>query len=49
MEKARELKAVADAKFEESPLGAVNGAEALVIPPNGPGFANIDFSGSRSI
>ena len=44
MEKARELKAVADAKFEESPLEAVNGAEALVIATEWPEFANIDFS-----
>ncbi len=44
MEKARELKAVADAKFEKSPLEAVNGAEALVIATEWPEFANIDFS-----
>ena len=44
MEKAGELKAVADAKFEKSPLEAVNGAEALVIATEWPEFANIDFS-----
>jgi UDPglucose 6-dehydrogenase len=44
MEKARELKAVADAKFEKSPLEAVDGAEALVIATEWPEFANIDFS-----
>lgn len=43
MDKARELKAVADAKFEESPLEAVNGAEALVIATEWPEFANADF------
>jgi len=44
MEKARELKAVADAKFEKSALDAVNGAEALVIATEWPEFANIDFA-----
>jgi UDPglucose 6-dehydrogenase len=44
MDKARELKAVADAKFEESPLEAVNGAEALVVATEWPEFANIDFA-----
>ena len=44
MDKARELKAVADAKFENSPLEAVNGAEALVIATEWPEFANADFA-----
>ena len=44
MDKARELKAVADAKFEKSPLEAIDGAEALVIATEWPEFANIDFS-----
>ncbi len=44
MDKARELKAVADAKFEESPLEAVNGAEALVVATEWPEFANINFA-----
>ena len=43
MEKARELKAVADAKFEKSAMDAVNGAEALVIATEWPEFANVDF------
>lgn len=44
MDKGQELKAVADAKFEKSPLEAVNGAEALVIATEWPEFANIDFA-----
>jgi UDPglucose 6-dehydrogenase len=44
MEKARELKAVADAKFVKSALDAVDGAEALVIATEWPEFANIDFA-----
>jgi len=44
MEKGRELKAVADAKFEKSTLEAVSGAEALVIATEWPEFANIDFA-----
>jgi len=44
MDKAGELKAVADAKFEKSALDAVNGAEALVIATEWPEFANIDFA-----
>ena len=43
MEKARELKAVADATFVKSALDAVDGAEALVIATEWPEFANIDF------
>ncbi|HST30595.1 MAG TPA: UDP-glucose/GDP-mannose dehydrogenase family protein [Chthoniobacterales bacterium] len=44
MEKARELKAVADANFAKSALDAVDGAEALVIATEWPEFANIDFA-----
>jgi len=44
MEKARELKAVADAKFAPSALEAVDGAEALVIATEWPEFANIDLA-----
>jgi UDPglucose 6-dehydrogenase len=44
MEKARELKAVADAKFVKSAIDAVDGAEALVIATEWPEFANLDFS-----
>src|ERR1700726_1160057 len=41
MEKAHELKAVADAKFDKSALDAVNGAEALVIATEWDEFANV--------
>ena len=44
MEKARELKAVADAKFAASALEAVDGAEALVIATEWLEFANVDFA-----
>lgn len=44
MEKARELKAVADAGFAPSALEAVDGAEALVIATEWPEFANADFA-----
>ena len=44
MEKARELKAVADAKFTTSALEAVDGAEALVIATEWDGFANVDLA-----
>jgi UDPglucose 6-dehydrogenase len=43
MEKSRELKQIADAKFASSPLEAVDGAEALVIATEWPEFANVDF------
>ncbi|HJT45031.1 MAG TPA: UDP-glucose/GDP-mannose dehydrogenase family protein [Chthoniobacterales bacterium] len=43
MEKGRELKAVADAKFVKSALDAVDGAEALVIATEWPEFANLNF------
>ena len=44
MDKARELKAVADAKFAASALEAVDGAEALVIATEWREFANVDFA-----
>ena len=44
MEKARELKAVADAKFATSALEAVENAEALVIATEWNDFANVDFA-----
>jgi len=44
MEKARELKAVADAKFAGSALEAVDGAEALVIATEWDEFANVDLA-----
>ena len=44
MEKARELKQVADAKFVGSALEAVDGAEALVIATEWPEFANVDLT-----
>src|SRR6478672_7940960 len=44
MEKAHELKTVADAKFAASALEAVDGAEALVIATEWPEFANVDLA-----
>jgi UDPglucose 6-dehydrogenase len=44
IDKARELKAVADAKFAASALEAVDGAEALVIATEWLEFANVDFA-----
>ena len=44
MDKARELKSVADANFAASALDAVNDAEALVIATEWPEFANVDFA-----
>jgi len=44
MEKARELKAIADAKFAASALEAVDGAEALVIATEWNELANVDFA-----
>jgi len=44
MEKARELKTVADAKFAASALEAVDGAEALVIATEWNEFANVDLA-----
>jgi UDPglucose 6-dehydrogenase len=44
MEKSREMKQVADAKFAESALEAVDGAEALVIATEWKEFANVDLA-----
>ena len=44
MEKARELKAIADAKFTTSAVEAVEGAEALVIATEWNEFANVDLA-----
>src|SRR5215813_529666 len=44
MEKSRELKQVADAKFAASALDAVDGAEALVIATEWKEFANVDLA-----
>jgi UDPglucose 6-dehydrogenase len=43
MEKARELEAIAGATFANSPLEAVDGAEALVIATEWSEFANVDL------
>ena len=43
MEKAREVKAIADAKFARQRLEAVEGAEALVIATEWTEFANVDL------
>ena len=43
MEKARALKAIADAEFASSALEAVTGAEALVIATEWNEFANVDL------
>ena len=44
MERAREIKAIADAQFVSSALEAVNGAEALVIATEWSEFANVDLA-----
>src|SRR5437660_521303 len=44
MEKAREVKAIADAKFAASALEAAEGAEALVIATEWSDFANVDIA-----
>ena len=44
MEKAREVKAIADAKFAASALEAVAGAEALVIATEWSEFGNVDLA-----
>src|ERR1700751_4763073 len=44
MDKARDLKAIADAKFAASALEAVDGAEALVIATEWNEFANVDLA-----
>jgi UDPglucose 6-dehydrogenase len=43
MEKARELEAIAGATFANSPLEAVDGAEALIIATEWSEFANVDL------
>jgi UDPglucose 6-dehydrogenase len=44
MEKAREIKAIADTRFSASALEAVEGAEALVIATEWKEFANLDLA-----
>jgi UDPglucose 6-dehydrogenase len=44
MQKARAIKAVADAEFASSALGAVNDAEALIIATEWNEFANVDLA-----
>jgi UDPglucose 6-dehydrogenase len=44
MEKAREVKAIADANFAASALEATEGAEALVIATEWSDFANVDLA-----
>ena len=43
MEKAREVKSIAEAKLASSALEAVNGAEALIIATEWDEFANVDL------
>jgi UDPglucose 6-dehydrogenase len=44
MQKARAIKAVADAEFASSALEAVNDAEALIIATEWNEFANVDLA-----
>lgn len=44
MDKARELKQIADAKFVSSALEAIDGAEALVVATEWDEFANVDLA-----
>ena len=44
MEKAREVKEIADASFVNSPLEALDGAEALIVATEWPEFANVDLA-----
>lgn len=44
MDKVREIKAIADARFADSALDAVDGAEALLIATEWPEFANVDLA-----
>jgi UDPglucose 6-dehydrogenase len=44
MEKAREVKTIAEARFAPTALEAVEGAEALVIATEWSDFANVDLS-----
>src|SRR5690349_17932251 len=47
MEKAREVKAIADARLTNSALEAVEGAEALVIATEWDEFGNVDLAAVR--
>jgi UDPglucose 6-dehydrogenase len=44
MQKARSIKAIADAEFASSPLEAVTNAEALIIATEWKEFANVDLA-----
>ena len=44
MEKAREVTEIAQAKFADSALAAVEGAEALVVATEWSEFANVDLA-----
>jgi UDPglucose 6-dehydrogenase len=44
MEKAREVKTIADAKFASSALEATEGAEALIIATEWSEFATVDLA-----
>ena len=44
MQKARAIKAIAEAEFASSALGAVNDAEALIIATEWKEFANVDLT-----
>ncbi len=44
MEKAREMKELAGAEFVDSPLAAVEGAEALIVATEWAEFANVDLA-----
>jgi UDPglucose 6-dehydrogenase len=44
MQKARNIKAIADAEFASSPLEAVTNAEALIIATEWKEFANVDLA-----
>jgi UDPglucose 6-dehydrogenase len=44
MEKAREGKAITQARFADSALAAVEGAEALIVATEWSEFANVDFA-----
>src|SRR5262245_42557880 len=44
MQKARAIKAIAEAEFASSALGAVNDAEALIIATEWNEFANVDLA-----
>ena len=48
MDKAREVKAIAETKFASSALEAVEGAEALVIATEWAEFANVDLATVRA-